>query len=139
MWGAAPRRYRRLLLCSVAAMGLVVMPAAHARDAVTTKRMSFPELWALEVTRGNLHLLTDKTAQAAVDADVNTLLVDPTHMSKHQRRRVAQVTKRFGFRKLALPHRATRSLGVARAHCRKAKRRHPSRPCTLRSSSLLGA
>ena len=120
MWGAAPRRYRRLLLCAIAAMGFVGMPAAQARVDSGFKSIALPELWGLEVGRGNLHILNDQAAQQALHANVNTLLVDNAHLRKRQRQRVARLAKRFGFRTIAVPHAATRSLRGGRAKCARA-------------------
>src|SRR4249919_2229731 len=122
MWGAAPRRYRRLLLCTVAAIGLVGLPTAQARVDSSSKRVSLPELWGLEVGKGNLRLLNDQTAQQALDAHVNTLLVDNAHLTKKQKRQIARLAKRFGFRRITVPHSATRSLRRGKAYCARAKR-----------------
>ena len=136
MWGAAPRRYRRLLLCTIAALGLVALPTAQARVGTSAKRISLPELWGLEVGKGNLKLLNDQTAQQALDAHVNTLLVDNARLTRKQKKHIARLAQRFGFRRITVPHSATRSLRRGSAHCRKAKRHHPRQVCALRANSL---
>src|SRR4249919_212397 len=136
MWGAAPRRYRRLLLCTIAALGLVALPTAQARVGTSAKRISLPELWGLEVGKSNLKLLDDQTLQQALDAHVNTLLVDNARLTRKQKKHIARLAQRFGFRRITVPHSTTRSLRRGSAHCRKAKRHHPRQVCALRTNSL---
>src|SRR6476646_686795 len=139
MWGAALRRDCRVLLCTIAALGLVGLPTAQARVDSSSKRISLPELWGLEVGKANLKLLNDRTAQQALDAHVNTLLVDNARLTKWQKTQIARLAKRFGFRTITMPNSTTRSLRRGRAYCARVKRRHPKQVCALSTNSLLRA
>src|SRR6476646_4474820 len=135
MRGAAPHLCR-LLVCAVTAFGFAGASVAHARTDYAHDQQTKSDLWGLGVDSHNLRLLDDGLARQLRDAGVNVMLVDKRGLSRGQRAEIDQLAPRFGFRKITLPRKLTRSTRAGKAFCASAKRRHPGGTCTLRTASL---
>ena len=111
-------------------------PSPTPRTDYAHDQQALSDLWGLGVDSHNLRLLDDGVARQLGDAGLNVMLVDKHGLSRGQRARVDQLAPRFGFRKITLPRKLTRSSRAGKAFCARAKRRHPGGTCTLRTASL---
>ena len=121
MRGAAPHLCR-LLVCAVTAFGFAGASVAHARIDYAHDQQTMSDLWGLGVDSHNLRLLNDGLARQLRDAGVNVMLVDKRGLSRGQRAEIDQLAPRFGFRKITLPRKLTRSSRAGKAFCARAKR-----------------
>src|SRR4249920_3201370 len=137
MWGAAPRRCRRILPLALLALllGLWATPAPARVGGSGQQAALASSLWAVGLNNGNLALFSNKRASEARAAGLNTLLVDPSKLGRKRARRIKQLVSRYGFQRITQPHRVARSLKRGEAACA----RHPKRLCTLLVHSLTRA
>ena len=70
---------------------------------------------------------------------MNALLVNKRHLKRGQRRRLATLAKRYGFRRITLPASSTSSARRAESRCSQVKRKHPNSLCTVLARSLVKA